>query len=75
MGLAWLPRVATRDGGLLPRLFTLARESVGGREVAVDAGGLFLWRFPSGLPAPPLAGILSGGARTFLSPCPPKTRL
>ena len=29
-------------------------------------GGMFLWRFPSGRPAPPLAGILSGEARTFL---------
>ena len=32
------------------------------------AGGMSLWHFPSGRPAPPLAGILSGGARTFLSP-------
>ena len=32
------------------------------------AGGMSLWHFPSGHPAPPLAGILSGGARTFLSP-------
>ena len=29
---------------------------------------MFLWHFPSGRPAPPLAGILSGEARTFLSP-------
>ena len=29
--------------------------------------GMFLWHFPSGRPAPPLAGILPGGARTFLS--------
>ena len=28
--------------------------------------GVFLWHFPSGHPAPPLAGILPGGARTFL---------
>ena len=33
-----------------------------------EAGGMSLWHFPSGRPAPPLAGILSGGARTFLSP-------
>ena len=33
------------------------------------ASGMSLWHFPSGHPAPPLAGILSGGARTFLSPC------
>ena len=33
-----------------------------------DRGGMFLWHFPSGRPAPPLAGILPGGARTFLSP-------
>ena len=29
---------------------------------------MFLWHFPSGYPAPPLAGILPGGARTFLPP-------
>ena len=34
-----------------------------------SASGMSLWHFPSGHPAPPLAGILSGGARTFLSPC------
>ena len=33
----------------------------------VETGGMFLWRFPSGHPAPPLAGILPVGARTFLS--------
>ena len=33
-----------------------------------ELGGVFLWHFPSGHPAPPLAGILSGEARTFLSP-------
>ena len=33
-----------------------------------SASGMSLWHFPSGHPAPPLAGILSGGARTFLSP-------
>ena len=32
------------------------------------AGGMFLWHFPSGRPAPLLAGILPGGARTFLYP-------
>ena len=32
------------------------------------AGGISLWHFPSGHPAPLLAGILSSGARTFLSP-------
>ena len=30
-------------------------------------GGVFLWHCPSGRPAPQLAGILPGGARTFLS--------
>ena len=33
-------------------------------------GGMFLWHYPSGFPAPPLAGILPGGARTFLPPDP-----
>ena len=42
----------------------------------IAKGGISLWRFPSGHPAPPLAGILSGGARTFLHPEPegPKQR-
>jgi len=31
---------------------------------------MFLWHCPSGFPAPPLAGILPGGARTFLPPDP-----
>ena len=31
---------------------------------------MFLLHFPSGRPAPPLAGILPGGARTFLPPGP-----
>ena len=47
------------SGALLPHLFTLA---------ARQRGGMFLWHFPSGCPAPPLAGILPGGARTFLPP-------
>ena len=35
------------------------------RQVGVE---YFLWHFPSGRPALPLAGILPGGARTFLLP-------
>ena len=46
-----------RSGGLLPHHFTLTPTS---------RGGMFLWHFPSGRPAPPLAGIQPGGARTFL---------
>ena len=45
------------SGELLPHLFTLVPE---------NRDGMFLWHFPSGSPAPPLAGILPGGARTFL---------
>ncbi len=37
-------------------------------------GGMFLWHFPSGHPAPPLAGILPGGARTFLPPSSGRAR-
>ena len=37
-------------------------------------GGMFLWHFPSGHPAPPLAGILPGGARTFLPPSAGRAR-
>ena len=53
------PRCHHRGGELLPRRFTLT---------PTGRGGMFLWHFPSGHPAPPLAGILPGGARTFLSP-------
>ena len=35
---------------------------------------MFLWHFPSGHPAPPLAGILPGGARTFLPPSSGRAR-
>ena len=49
-----------RSGALLPHLFTLTTTQ--------RRGGMFLWRCPSGRPAPPLAGILPGGARTFLYP-------
>ncbi len=35
---------------------------------------MFLWHFPSGRPAPPLAGILPGGARTFLPPSSGRAR-
>ena len=52
-------RCLHRDGELLPRHFNLARL----RRVEY-----FLWHFPSGRPALPLAGILPGGARTFLPP-------
>ena len=34
----------------------------------------FLWHFPSGHPAPPLAGVLPGGARTFLPPASSRRR-
>ena len=34
---------------------------------ALEQAVCFLWHFPSGHPAPPLAGILPDGARTFLS--------
>ena len=53
-----------RDGELLPRHFTLTPIR--------HRGGMFLWHFPSGHPAPPLAGILPGGARTFLRPPSPQ---
>ena len=53
------PRCYQRGGALLPHHFTLTQ--------VIYLGGLFLWHFPSGCPAPPLAGILPGGARTFLS--------
>ena len=56
-------RCRHRSGELLPRRFTLT-PSV--------RGGMFLWHFPSGHPAPPLAGILPGGARTFLPPHSPQ---
>ena len=50
-----------QSGELLPRPFTLTPRF---------RGGMFLWHFPSGHPAPPLAGILPGGARTFLPSVP-----
>ena len=61
-----------RDGELLPRHFTLI-------PIRPDKSGLFgtvyfLWHYPSGCPAPPLAGILPGGARTFLPPRRPDAR-
>ncbi len=52
-------RCCHQSGELLPRHFTLT---------PIARGGMFLWHFPSGRPAPPLAGILPGGARTFLPP-------
>ena len=70
-GLPWSPirpcsgwglpglRCHHRSGELLPHLFTL---------IPTCRDGMFLWHFPSGHPAPPLAGILPGGARTFLLP-------
>ena len=56
-----------RPGGeLLPRHFTLTWTS----RWTLHQGGMFLWHFPSGRPAPLLTGILPGGARTFLPPGP-----
>ncbi|GAA6731023.1 hypothetical protein YIM73518_07860 [Thermus brockianus] len=53
----------TRDSGLLPHRFTLTRTGPWARPLAVS----FLWHFPSGYPAQPLAGTLPYGARTFLT--------
>ena len=59
-------RYCYRDGELLPRRFNLTPirypEMIGTSIGAV----CFLLHFPSGHPAPLLAGILPGGARTFL---------
>ena len=59
-GVCLCLRCYHQSGALLPRLFTLT-------STVVEAV-CFLLHFPSGCPAPPLAGILPGGARTFLSP-------
>ena len=56
-------RCRHRSGELLPRRFTL---------IPINRDGMFLWHFPSGHPAPPLAGILPSGARTFLPPDSPQ---
>ena len=48
------PRCCQRAGALLPHRFSFSPT--------------FLWHFPSGRPAQPLAGILPFGARTFLMP-------
>ena len=45
-----------QSGELLPHLFTLASKS---------RSGMFLWHFPSGRPAPPLAGILARWSSDF----------
>ena len=53
------PRRCRRAGALLPHRFSFSPGTPG--EFS------FLWHFPSGHPAQPLAGILPCGARTFLA--------
>lgn len=55
------PRCCQRAGALLPHRFSFSPACAG--------EFTFLWHFPSGRPAQPLAGILPFGARTFLTPC------
>src|SRR5581483_1366038 len=55
MGLA-RPARCRAAGGLLPRHFTLT---------GPRAGGMFLWRFPSGFPARVLPGILARRSPDF----------
>ena len=52
------PRCCHRGGELLPRHFTL---------IPSARDGMFLWHFPSGCPAPPLAGILARWCSDFSS--------
>lgn len=54
------PRCCQRAGALLPHRFSFSPACAG--------EFTFLWHFPSGRPAQPLAGILPCGARTFLAP-------
>ena len=54
------PRCCQRAGALLPHRFSFSPACAG--------EFTFLWHFPSGRPAQPLAGILPFGARTFLTP-------
>ena len=56
------PRCCQRAGALLPHRFSFSPACAG--------EFTFLWHFPSGRPAQPLAGILPFGARTFLTPQP-----
>ena len=59
-------RCLHRRGELLPHHFTL---------IPIFIGTVyFLWHFPAGRPAPLLAGILPGGARTFLPPSEERRR-
>ena len=53
------PRCCQRAGALLPHRFSFSPACAG--------EFTFLWHFPSGRPAQPLAGILPFGARTFLT--------
>ena len=54
------PRCCQRAGALVPHRFSFSPACAG--------EFTFLWHFPSGRPAQPLAGILPFGARTFLTP-------
>lgn len=56
------PRRCRRAGALLPHRFSFSPDRAAAGESS------FLWHFPSGRPAQPLAGILPLGARTFLTP-------
>jgi len=53
-----------RPGALLPHHFNLTLTPFGA------AGGMFLWHFPSGRPARPLAGIVALRSPDFPLPAP-----
>ena len=64
MGFA-KPRRCRHAGALLPHRFSFSPGEIRGRASAPGEFS-FLWHFPSGCPAQPLAGILPCEARTFL---------